>query len=84
MNRIYETSRVRNNTEELLGIETDLLINTQVMKTWQWSRNYALKYDLTKALKFDYNGQAQALVGEPAGKSTERMQMRSRRTRIRF
>ena len=67
MNRIYETSRVRNNTEELLGIETDLLINTQVMKTWQWSRNYALKYDLTKALKFDYNGQAQALVGEPAG-----------------
>ena len=37
------------------------------MKTWQWSRNYALKYDLTKALKFDYNGQAQALVGEPAG-----------------
>jgi cell surface protein SprA len=67
MNRIYETSRVRNNTEELLGIETDLLINTQVMKTWQWSRNYALKYDLTKALKFDYNGQAQALIGEPAG-----------------
>ena len=27
MNRIYETSRVRNNTEELLGIETDLLIS---------------------------------------------------------
>ncbi|MFZ8837098.1 MAG: cell surface protein SprA [Flavobacteriales bacterium] len=67
MNRIYETSRVRNNTEELLGVETNLLINTQVMKTWQWSRNYALKYDLTRALKFDYNGTAQALVGEPAG-----------------
>ena len=67
MNRVYETSRVRNNTAELLGIETDLLINTQVMKTWQWARNYALKYDLTKALKFDYTGQAQALVGEPAG-----------------
>jgi cell surface protein SprA len=37
------------------------------MKTWQWSRNYAVKYDLTKALKFDYNGSTQALVGEPAG-----------------
>ena len=36
------------------------------MKTWRWDRTYALKYDLTKALKFDYNGQAQALVGEPA------------------
>ncbi len=67
MNRIYETSRVRNNTAALLGVETNLLINTQVMKTWQWNRNYALKYDLTKALKFDYNGTAQALVGEPAG-----------------
>ena len=67
MNRIYETSRVRNNTEALLGVETNLLINTQVMKTWQWARNYALKYDLTKALKFDYTGTAQALVGEPAG-----------------
>ncbi|MGY8942088.1 MAG: T9SS outer membrane translocon Sov/SprA, partial [Flavobacteriales bacterium] len=67
MNRVYETSRVRNNTEELLGIETNLLINTQVMKTWQWNRNYAVKYDLTKALKFDYNGTTQALVGEPAG-----------------
>ena len=67
MNRIYEASRVRNNTEELLGVETNLLINTQVMKTWRWDRTYALKYDLTKALKFDYNGQAQALVGEPAG-----------------
>ena len=67
MNRIYETSRVRNNTEALLGVETNLLINTQVMKTWQWSRNYSLKYDLTKALKFDYTGTAQALVGEPGG-----------------
>lgn len=67
MNRIYEASRVRNNTQELLGVETNLLINTQVMKTWRWDRTYALKYDLTKALKFDYNGQAQALVGEPAG-----------------
>ena len=67
MERIYETSRVRNNTYDLLGIETPLLINTQVLKSWNWNRNYTFKYDLTQALKFDYTGQATALVGEPAG-----------------
>ena len=67
MQRIYETSRVRNNTFELLGVETPLLINTQVLKTWNWTRNYIFKYDLTSALKFDYSTQATAFVGEPAG-----------------
>ena len=67
MDRVYETSRVRNNTADLLGVETTLLIQTQVLKSWQWSRNYSVKYDLTQALKFDYTGQASALVGEPAG-----------------
>lgn len=67
MERVYETSRVRNNTYDLLGIETPLLINTQVLKSWNWNRNYTFKYDLTQALKFDYSGQATALVGEPAG-----------------
>ncbi len=67
MDRQYESSRVRNNTAALLGVETNLLINTQVVKTWQWNRNYALKYDLTQSLKFDFNAQANALVGEPAG-----------------
>jgi cell surface protein SprA len=67
MERVYETSRVRNNTFDLLGIETPLLINTQVLKSWNWSRNYTFKYDLTQALKFDYSSQATALVGEPAG-----------------
>lgn len=67
MQRQYESSRVRNNTAELLGIETGLLINTQVMKTWNWTRNYAVKYDLTQNLRFDYTGDATALVGEPAG-----------------
>jgi hypothetical protein len=67
MERIYETSRVRNNTFDLLGVETPLLINTQVLKSWNWTRNYTLKYDLTQALKFDYSSQATALVGEPVG-----------------
>ncbi len=67
MDRTYETSRVRNNTAALLGVETGVLINTQVLKQWNWDRNYRVKYDLTRALKFDYTGHATALVGEPAG-----------------
>ena len=67
MERMYQTSRIRNNTEDLLNIETPLLINTQVLKSWNWNRNYILKYDLTSAIKFDYSAQANALVGEPAG-----------------
>ena len=67
MERIYQTNRVRNNTFDLLGIETPLLINTQVLKSWNWNRNYILKYDLTSSLKFDYSSQATALVGEPEG-----------------
>ncbi len=67
MNRMYETSRVRNNTAELFGIETNVLINTQAMKTWNWTRQYNLNYDITKSLKFTYNANNLALIGEPPG-----------------
>jgi cell surface protein SprA len=67
MDRTYETSRVRNNTAELFGIESDVLIQTQVMKTWNWTRQYNFRYDLTKSLKFDFNANSNSLVGEPLG-----------------
>ncbi|WP_306641797.1 cell surface protein SprA [Sanyastnella coralliicola] len=67
MDRMYETSRVRNNTAALFGVETNVLIQTQVLKTWNWNRTYNLNYDITKALKFTYSANNQALVGEPAG-----------------
>ncbi|MFM7309939.1 MAG: cell surface protein SprA, partial [Flavobacteriales bacterium] len=67
MNRNYETSRVRNNTLELTGVYSDLILTTQVQKTWNWSRQYTFKYDLTKSLKFDFTASNMALVGEPRG-----------------
>ena len=67
MDRTYETSRIRNNTAELFGIESDVLIQTQAMKTWNWTRTYNFKYDITKALKFDFNANNIALIGEPQG-----------------
>lgn len=67
MDRMYETSRIRNNTAELFGVETNVLINTQAMKTWNWSRQYNVNYDITKSLKFTYNANNVALIGEPGG-----------------
>lgn len=67
MNRMYETSRIRNNTEELTGVFSQMLIQTQVLKTWNWSRTYNFKYDMTKNLKFDYSASNLGLVGEPRG-----------------
>lgn len=67
MDRTYETSRVRNNTEALFGVESNVLINTQVLKTWNWTRAYNLNYDLTKSLKFDFSANNASLVGEPTG-----------------
>jgi len=67
MQRTYETSRIRNNTLELTGLYSDMLIQTQVQKRWNWNRQYVVKYDLTKSLKFDYTASNLALVGEPRG-----------------
>jgi hypothetical protein len=67
MNRTYETSRVRNNTLELTGVFSDMLITTQVQKNWNWRRQYDVKYDLTKSIKLDYTANNIGLVGEPRG-----------------
>ena len=45
----------------------EIIINPTFSKQWDWSRNYQLRYDLTKALTFDYSAQAQAYIYEPAG-----------------
>jgi len=67
MNRSYETSRIRNNTYELTGVYSDMLISTQAQKNWNWSRNYTVKYDLTKNIKADFTANNIALVKEPRG-----------------
>ncbi len=67
MNRMYETSRIRNNTLELTGVFSEMLIQTQVLKTWNWGRTYNFKYDLTKSLKFTYAANNLGLVEEPRG-----------------
>ncbi|MCC6599660.1 MAG: cell surface protein SprA, partial [Crocinitomicaceae bacterium] len=67
MNRTYETSRIRNNSLELTGVYSDMLIQTQVQKNWNWGRQYTFKYDLTKNLKVDFAASNLGLVTEPRG-----------------
>jgi len=45
----------------------DIIITPTYSKQWDWTRNYQLRYDLTKALTFEYSAQAQAYIYEPAG-----------------
>lgn len=40
----------------------------QYNKTFNWDRDYTLKYDLTKALNFDFRAKNRAFVDEPFGK----------------
>jgi cell surface protein SprA len=67
MDRMYRESAIRDNTAILLGYETDAIILPQIVKNWNWNRNYTFKYDLTKSLKFDFNASNQALIRQPQG-----------------
>lgn len=59
MDRMYSERRARNNT----GFNFNL--PTYYEKHFYWNRVYGLKYDLTKALKFDFNATNNATIEEP-------------------
>ena len=45
----------------------EIIITPTFSRQWDWSRNYQVRYDLTKGLTFEYSAQAQAYIYEPAG-----------------
>ena len=59
MDRMYSERKTRNNT----GFNFNL--PTYYEKHFYWNRVYGLKYDLTKALKFDFNATNNATIEEP-------------------
>ena len=61
MYRYYSERELRNKSGG------EILITPTYSKQWDWNRNYQLRYDLTRALTFDYSAQAQAYIYEPAG-----------------
>ena len=59
MDRMYSQRQSRNNT----GFE--FALPTYYQKHFYWNRIYGLKYDITKALKFDFNATNNATIEEP-------------------
>jgi len=65
----FNTEMYRNYSEKMMRNKTAGLIIMHPMysKEWNWSRDYQLRYDLTRALSLEYSAQAQAYIYEPAG-----------------
>lgn len=61
MNRQMHTKRLRNKSRGLVEMETF------VMKTWDWQRNYNVKFDLSQSLSLDFQAGANAYIDEPQG-----------------
>ncbi|HTF03789.1 MAG TPA: cell surface protein SprA, partial [Bacteroidia bacterium] len=63
VNRTYSEIKARNITGY-----NDIFTPTNFNKNFTWSRNYDIRWDLTKNLKFDFAADNQAQVLEPYGK----------------
>ena len=61
MYRQTHAQKMRNKSSGLI------LTKETVAKSWDWSRNYDFRYDLTKNLNFTYNATAAAYIYEPTG-----------------
>ena len=61
MYRQIQAQKMRNKSSGLV------LIKETTAKSWDWSRNYDLRYDITKNLSFTYSAISQAYIYEPVG-----------------
>ena len=66
MNRQYQESRTRNNNPELLNV-----IPVYVNKTFDWNRNYAVRWDLMRGLKVDFTARNKSLIEETEGSPSD-------------
>ncbi len=62
LERTYSETKLRDNSG--LGFPLD----TTFAKTYKMTRQYGLKYDLTKSVKFDFDARAEATIDEPPGR----------------
>ncbi len=61
MYRQVQTQKMRNKSSGLI------ILKETTAKSWDWTRNYDFRYDITKNLNFTYTAQSQAYIYEPAG-----------------
>ncbi len=62
LDKQYSENMMRNKTNAIILLEPTFI------KSFNWTRDYGLKWDLTQNLKVDYNADANARVDEPAGR----------------
>lgn len=65
----FKTDIQRNYSEALMRKKTAslILLEPTYIKTFNWNRNYIVRYDISKSLIFDYNSTVLARIDEPAG-----------------
>ncbi len=61
MNRLHNQKKYRNKSKGLIPMKTFYV------KTWDWNRNYSLKFDLAQSLSLEYSAMANAYIDEPQG-----------------
>ena len=61
--REYSESKMRNKNPEW-----DIVMPETYYKRFDWSRNYAFRYDITKSLSIDYTANANSFLNEPVGR----------------
>jgi len=62
IDRTYNEFQARNNSTVF-----NFPPQAQYTKTFNWTRVYDLKYDLTKSLRVNFSANNRAIIGEPAG-----------------
>ncbi len=67
LEREYAESKMRNKNPEW-----DIIMPETVYKRFDWSRNYAFRYDITKSLSLDYTANANSYLNEPYGRINTR------------
>lgn len=62
MDRQYQEQLMRNKTEAIILLEPNFV------KTFNWTRFYNMKFDITQSLKLDFTANAIARIDEPPGR----------------
>ncbi len=65
MNRMFSTDKLRNKSYG------DVKIPARFNKTWDWQRNFVFKFDITKALVFDFSSNTMSFIREYPGSNKE-------------
>ena len=62
-----EISRMYNERENRNALDTTFQFKPTYLKNFNWTRNYDLKYDLSKNIKFSFSASNRSIILEPEG-----------------